>query len=421
MAWTAQWLSKLCQLLESAMNTLLRRRQHDLLSLICLTFLFAPAHAYSLNVEPLLSDSRAAALLEVQREAEARSAVAEAERAELLASLPPSSSIKSPQGSTDATHFGAAGLVRAFDLTQELAHQVCAALPPDHKTTLYDPASALGVTSARTVVDGINRLVDDISRQNKELQFYIDSHTLPGSKTISPLLVALTVIPATVRAAADTTSLFKTDITATGIGYGDGARGLFGTSLARSCGERLTGLGSGYLGELDDAQHERLLARVRALASQRNEFANRIAILERMADDAKGDEKKDLNGTANAATVILKSVDTFVDSLRAGEANDRSPLFNAARYLSYATRANGSLVLEFDLRLEGLSIVKEVLFSGQQLRLAGVAFLWYRLYEPNGTLRAADAVRMISKPVEVDLRGEPANGEFWGTGIRSGK
>jgi hypothetical protein len=70
-------------------------------------------------------------------------------------------------------------------------------------------------------------------------------------------------------------------------------------------------------------------------------------------------------------------------------------------------------VLDFDLRLEGMTIVKDGLFMGQKLRLSGVAFLWYRVHEPDGTLRIADAVRRITRPVEVDLRGEDANGEFW--------
>jgi hypothetical protein len=88
-------------------------------------------------------------------------------------------------------------------------------------------------------------------------------------------------------------------------------------------------------------------------------------------------------------------------------------LFNAARYLGYAGRTGGSQVLEFDLRLEGLTIMKDKMFTGQHLRLSGVAFLWYRLYEPNGTLVLAKAVRKITPPVEVDLRGSDAGGDFW--------
>jgi hypothetical protein len=350
-----------------------------------------------------------------QQEAEAHKAIAEADRAELLAGLPPSS-IKPLQGAVDTSHFGAAGLVKAFDLAQQLARQVCDSLPTDRKTSVYDPAVTQSVVAARTVNDGIGRLSDDLSHQNKDLQAYIEAHTPPGSQAIAPLALALTVLPATVRAAADFTALFKSDVTAAGIAYGDGARSLFVTALAHTCPDKIVGLGSGYLGELDASRHEKLLARVRTLAAQRGEFANRIEILQRLADAAKGDEKKNIGAVANAAAALLKNVDSFIDSLRAGETNDRSPLFNTARYSGYASRIEGALVLDFDLRLEGLSIVKDGLFSGQKLRLAGVAFLWSRVYEGDGRLRFAKAVRRVTQPVEVDLRGADAGREFWGTG-----
>lgn len=364
--------------------------------------------------EPAASDARAASLLVEQREAETRKAIAEADRAELLAYLPPSAS-KPLQGQTDIQRLGAAGLVKAFDLALQLARQVCTALPPDRATTVYDPAASQGVSAARTVSDGLARLTEDLTRENKALQAFIEAHTPQGSAPLSPLLVGLTVVPATVRAAADFSALFKTDLSAAGMAYGDGARALFITALSQSCPERIAGLGSGYLGELDGAQHEQLLARLRALGTRRSEFANRLDIVQRMADAAKADEKRALNAAANAASAVLKNVDAFVESLRAGEASERSPLFNAARYLAYANRINGALVLDIDLRLEGLTLLKEGLFGGQRLRLAGVAFLWYRLYEPNGALRAAQALRRVSAPVEVDLRGAAAGGDFWST------
>jgi hypothetical protein len=56
-------------------------------------------------------------------------------------------------------------------------------------------------------------------------------------------------------------------------------------------------------------------AAIRALASQRGDYANRIAVLQKLADAAKGDEKKELPAAANAAAALLKTVDTFVESL----------------------------------------------------------------------------------------------------------
>jgi hypothetical protein len=203
-------------------------------------------------------------------------------------------------------------------------------------------------------------------------------------------------------------------VSAQGIAYGDGARSLFATALARNCPERIAALGAGYLGELVGKQYAALLSRVRALAAQRGELAQRIAALNRLADAAKGEEKRELSALASSAGALLKTVDAFIDSLKAGEAGERSPLYNAARYLGYAARTEGAPVLDFDLRLEGMSIVKDGLFTGQTLRLSGVAFLWYRVHEPDGRLLVADAVRRVSRPVEIDLRGDEVSGEFWG-------
>jgi hypothetical protein len=359
-----------------------------------------------------MSAAKAADDFGAQRDAETRSAIAEAERAALLARLPPATSKPLP-GTVDLRQFGAAGLVKAFDLARQLAGEMCTALPTDKKTAVYEPAATQGILTARLVQDAIERFGDDLGRQNKILQQVIDTHTPQGSAAGTLALSALTAVPSTLRAAADLTSLFKTDVGAEGIAYGEGARSLFVTALARQCPDKVGGLGSGYLGELDEKPYAGLLAKVRSLAAQRGELANRVALVQRLADAAKGDDKKELAAMAAAGGALLKSADGFIDSLRAGEAGERSPLFNAARYLTYAARTRDMLVLDFDLRLEGMTIVKDNLFTGQHLRLAGVAFLWYRLHEPNGNVRLADALRRMTVPVEVDLRGEAAGGTFW--------
>jgi hypothetical protein len=190
--------------------------------------------------------------LTAQHEAQTRAAIAEAERAELLARLPPSS-IKPLQGAVDTRQFGAAGLVKAFDLAGELAGDVCAALPADRKTAIHEPAAAQGILAARLVADSVERLKDDLNRQNKELQQVIEAHTPQGSSAAIAFAL-LTAVPATLKARADLSALFKTDVSAQGIAYGDGARGLFATAMARRCPEKIAGLGSGYLGELDGRQ-----------------------------------------------------------------------------------------------------------------------------------------------------------------------
>ncbi len=374
--------------------------------LLLLLLLALPAAAQAQGAGEL-ADLRARLL-----EAEARQALAEAERAELLARLPPAQS-KPLEGKIDTRQFGAAGLVRAVDLARELASELCSRLPAGRATALYDPAAAQGMLAARTMDSALARLSSDMADRNKVLQRYLDTHRPPGSGAAALPLVLLTVVPATVRAGADIAALLRSDVTATGIGYGEGARSLFASALAQACPERISGLGAGYLGELDWARYEKLLGRLKALAEHRAAYAQRIAELQVLVDAAKGEEKKEFAAVASSALAQLKLVDAFVDSLKAGEASEKSPLFNAARYLGYSERTAGSLVLDVDVRLEGMSIVKDNLFTGQRLRLSGVAFLWYRLHEPDGRLVAAEVVRRISRPVEVDLRGEGAGDAFW--------
>lgn len=353
-----------------------------------------------------------AELLLSQRQAEARAAIAEAERAEILARLPPTSS-KTPPGEMDVAKVGSAGLAKAFDLARELAPEVCAALPADRRTVIHDPLSNQGVVTARIVHDGIAHMQNSLAQQAKDLQLIIDEHAPADTRKARLSMVGLAAVPAAVKAVADITSLFKSDVKAEGIAYGPGARDLFATALAQSCPDRITALGTGYLGELDPTQHDQLVGRIRALVTLRGENGHRVELVERLAAIAKGDLKKELASVADRARGLLKAADTFVESLKVGEASEKSPLYNAARYMAYASRVRGALVLDFDLRLEGMTVVKDGLFTGQHLRLAGVAFLTYRLYETDGRLRLANAVRRITRPVSVDLRGDKAQGEFW--------
>jgi hypothetical protein len=391
-----------------AFNRSIDRSSPSLLAFPCLLFalLLTAAPAWGQSADEL-ADLRARRL-----EAEARQAVAEAERAELLARLPPAQS-KPLSGSLDTRQFGAAGLVRAFDLARELATTLCARLPAGRAVALYDPVASQGMVAARTVDSALARLSSDMAERNKTLQRYLDTRRPPGTGTAALPLAALAVVPALARAGADVAALLRSDVSATGIGYGEGARSLFATALAQACPERISGLGAGYLGELDWARYEKLLGRVKSLADHRAAYAQRIAELQALQGAAEGEQKKEIAALAQAALAQLKVVDAFVDSLKAGEASDKSPLFNAVRYLGYAERTAGSLVLDAELRLEGMSIVKQHLFGGQHLRLSGVAFLWYRLHEPDGRLLAAEALRRISRPVEVDLRGSGAPDEFW--------
>lgn len=342
------------------------------------------------------------------REAELRKALAEAERAEWLARLPPSAA-KPPAGAVDTSRAGVAALIKSVDLAMQLAAELCAAFPPASKVALYDPGSIQGIVAARTVDDGLLHTSEQLARQNQQLQRLIERYTPPTGTPhqLAPLL-ALATVPATIKSAADIGALFKSDVTLTGIAYGDGARALFATALLKACPRHVAGLGAGYLGELDPGVHATLLERVRALTALRGEFADRIEAIDTLVDTAKGAEKRLLAHSASNASAMLKTVDAFIASLKAGEIGDKSPLFNAARFLAYAARTRDALLLDFDLRLDGVTLAKDGLFTGERVRIAGAAILWYRLHSPDGTLLQADALRRVTTPVELDLRaGEP--------------
>jgi hypothetical protein len=336
------------------------------------------------------------------RDAELRRALAEAERAEALARMPPTAT-KPLAGSADTSHAGVAALMKAVDLAGQLAHELCAALP-ERQVALYDPASSQGIVAARSVDDGLQHITAQLGRANAQLQEVITRHAPPGSRPRALAPIALAIIPATIKSAADIAALFRSDVTLTGISYGDGARALFASALFKACPQRIAGLGAGYLGELDTATHAALLARVRALAALRGAFANHIGEADALADGAKGEEKRLLAASVSAAGALLKTVDAFIESLKAGEANDKSPLFNAARYLAYAARVKDALVLDIDIRLDGVTLAHNRLFTGEKVRVAGAAILSYRLHAPDGTLLQADALRRMTDPVELDLR-----------------
>jgi hypothetical protein len=108
----------------------------------------------------------------------------------------------------------------------------------------------------------------------------------------------LTAAPATLKGGADLT---KTDVSSEGIAYGDGARGQFATAM----GAAVRTISGGSV--------RAVLASWRAGSTPP---CSRACVRWRAHED----------------------LDAFIDSLRAGNADERSPLFSAARYLDHAAR-----------------------------------------------------------------------------------
>ncbi|MBA5635678.1 hypothetical protein H3H37_01250 [Duganella sp. LX20W] len=362
-----------------------------------------------------------------QKEAEARKAIAEAEKAEMLAKIPPADA-KPLAGTVNTEKFGAAGLVKAFDLGAALATSVCTAIPK--QIAVYDATITQGVVAARIVVAGMNGVKADASNQTNKLKNALN----PVAVTAVPDAggdgggagpLALPLIAGTIKAVADITSLFKTNVTYTSTSFGDGTREFFVTALAERCPTKIVGTGIGYLGELDEQMFASLVGQAASLKQARESLSDAIDETDKRIDQLSSNlkkQKKDASTDPQVkkltvmradAAASLKGTDAFIESLKISDVSDKSPLYSAARFLAYDKRVQNADVLDFTLRLEGMTIIRENLFTGQHLRLSGVAFLWYRIQSRNGTLVLAKTVRQITKPVQVDLDGDKAADAFW--------
>jgi molecular chaperone GrpE (heat shock protein) len=341
-----------------------------------------------------------------KQEAEARKAEAEAERGELLAKIPPSK-IEALKGTIDAKDFGSAGLVIAVDTAREMAVTVCDDLASDKKTVIYDETMASGVISSnllQTQLGLFQSILDSALQKNEERDFKTTS--------LGPGFDAA-IATGTIKAFADLASLFKTNVTITKTDFSD-AKSVFVTSMARSCPEKLSSIGEGYIGELDMKPLETLRRKALKILGDRAKLQERINNLKASAEGENNNlKKKELQTTLEELVSVATQVDGFLNVLKPNDVNDKSPLPTAARYLAFSKRIGDSNIMNLGLSLEGLSIVKEGLFTGQKLRLSASAIVWYRIYENNGSLIKANVLRHMAKPVQVDLRGSEPNDQFW--------
>lgn len=344
--------------------------------------------------------------------AETRKAIAEAEKAEALATIPPTDA-KGMTGAIDADKFGPVAQFEALQLAQSIAVALCKELgtvrsDSGRKYLIYDPATIKGILNARTIVGGIRTYQQKVENTIGSLKRLVPPSRRPPATGEFELFMtpglALGVATGTVRAAADLVALFKSNYKLGSTAFGEGTRALFATALVESCPQRVDQFGSGYLGELDGSSFYGLQNEVTNLINARVDLANAIS-------DKKA--KKIESPVIGEAEVILKEVDTFISSLKPGDLTDSSPVYVAARYLKLEQETRDHLVLDYDLQLDGLTVIKDTTFSlGQKLRLSAVARLWYRVYEPDGKIVVA-ATRGYTRALrEVSFRGQEVEGYF---------
>jgi hypothetical protein len=169
------------------------------------------------------------------------------------------------------------------------------------------------------------------------------------------------------------------------------------------------------MGDLVTTQFDTLLIRVEKLLDDKAKLDDRILMLKKQVESEKKDspKKKTLQKKLDDLLVVSKSVEAFMVVLKPTDLSATAPLPVAAKYLALSKRTEESCVFDVDIKLEGLTITKENIFTGQKLRLSAIAIVWYRLYGRDGKILKAGVSRKMAKPVEVDLRGEDAKSSFW--------
>lgn len=342
-----------------------------------------------------------------QKAAEAKKAEAEAEKGEILAKLP-ATKIDALSGSIDAKNFGSAGLIVAIDLAKELAPRLCEVVDEGQTVLVYDAATISGIISARMLDTQLALFQDSLDTALQEKD---------DSKAVKLFSMGIgmgaAVATGTIKAAADLASLFKTNIVVSKTDFTE-AKSLLLTAMANSCPKKLVSLGFGYVGELDTAEFDGLRTKALRLLNDRARLEIRIVGVKKKLDDEKDAAKKKVLQTQfDNLSSVGKLVDGFIVVLKPNELSDKSPLSVAAKYLTLSKRAANSKVFDIDFKLEGLTIIKENIFTGQKLRLSATAITWYRLHERTGQIVKGGVWREIAKPVQVDLRGDAAANTFW--------
>lgn len=341
-----------------------------------------------------------------QKEAEARKLEAEAEKGEALAKIPPTE-IKALPGSIDIKNFGAAGLAVAVDLARDLASYLCKEIPSGKKIAIFDATTASGVVSARLLDAQLDLFKNSLSEalEKSDPDVYKTFSLAPGFDAA--------IATGTIKAFADLASLFKTNVSVTKTDFAE-AKSAFATAMASACPTSIASLGTGYLGEMDQAPIDDLRKKALQILGDKAKLDDRIEQLKKRIEDEKdATKKKPLQTQLAELIAVVKQVDGFLAIIKPSDVNDKSLLPTAAKYLAQSKRIADANVLDFDIRLEGLSIVKENIFTGQKLRLSATAILWYRVHEINGALVKAGVVRQMAKPIQVDLRGDDPKDEFW--------
>ena len=337
--------------------------------------------------------------------AAAKKATAEAKRDEILSQIPATKTEALP-GSVDIKNFGSAGLIVAVDLANQIAKPLCDSISINDKSVIvFDASTISGIVSANLLNDQISTLqgkLDEASKENK--------NDNPASMLPVAGVVAATE---TIKAVADLASMFKTNTTVDKTDFPE-SKAVLIAAMTNQCPQKISSIGVGYQGELDTSDFKDLRDRISTLMEDRIKLEEKNSKIKSQIKLEKNTTKKtELQLKINSYTATGKLVDDFITAIKPNELNDKSPLPILAKYLSLSRRTVNSNIMDLNIKLEGLSIIKENIFTGQKLYLSATGIVWYSIQDRSGNFIKGGVIRKIAQPVSLKLKGKEVSAAFF--------
>lgn len=344
---------------------------------------------------------------------------ADVEKAELKAKLPETTAtpLAGGVGTEGMKLLALEPIVRKLD---EAAGRLCQTSAPDH-LLIFDRSLVDGIVSARL----LEAQIEDLINANRNI---VGASPAPvkGQPTVTPKTAALLAVGAVttgIKAVADLTALFKTNVTTGTIDLTE-PKQIFHTMLAGHCGPRILAIPGSYVGELDDSALNAMLDKVKDLVAAQGDTSEladkkRRAITKHNATLKKAEEAKNkdliavtkvqLEAEQDALAPldeVLKQSDAFLLSLKTTDTTGTGPLVLASRFRALEARLKkqNTVMIEIDVRAEGVTVVKDNIFTGQKLRIAGAAILSYKVLNIDGSIKFAKVEPLTTPFTEFDLR-----------------
>lgn len=336
--------------------------------------------------------------------------IAEAQKAEYAAKIP-ATKTEALNGTVTLTTIGNIGAITGIRSLNEVAIELCNVIKEKEpkKVMIYEPTLIAGIVSARQLEGSIANISDAL---DVSLILLPEIEQENSENHLMSLPLAIGAASGTLKALADLASIFKTDLTVTVAAVSE-PKALFLTSLGSHCKDNISNIGFGYKGELDVRKYNELLKKVITLTERNTQLHLGIVALKSKMDKDKVFEKKN-EDVYNKLVSLAATVDEFIKKLKPEDLSNTSPMSIAASFLQLDELSKTSDILDVDVKIDAMTILKSNIFTGQSVRVSTSSIIMYRLLNHDGKLLKTDTITQITKPIKINLRdSDKADSQFY--------